>query len=536
MPKRTITKKNSRTVTGPGIGTGDPLERERTALEKKKKRRAQILQYLSLAAIAVFASFLLLSNLDNQYLWQDEAETALVGRTILSHGYPIATDGRNSFSQDIAGDEGKFEAWRLHPWLQFYIVAGSFALLGPSTFSARLPFALFGIAVIVAVFFFTRDLFKSGRIALIASGLLTISVPFLLLCRQCRYYSPLMFFSLMTLWMYFRFMQGKKNALPLLIIAATLCFHSFYPSFLLLPIVMTLHAALFHRERLRSLFVALAAIAVINFPWFLWFRAYPGVRRNVYHPVRIVEQLAGFGSDIAEFVFTPWLLGVLLAVAVIYFLKHGKIGVNIRPWWSPVVMLLTLVLTTIFVFSIPAHTYFRYLSPAIPVLCMISALIIYTAFRAKFLLGVFAIALAVLIQPLNGYYQELTNDYIGPMEGISKYLNAHAKPDDIVLITYGDMTLKFYTKLRILGGYTGENLDAAHNADWVIVRKHVNSPYEVPVRRFIAEKIDFSKYERITLDCPDLPFENRECPRLHRFSTARDEDRVVVYKRRVNGE
>ena len=41
------------------------------------------------------ASCLFLLNLANHYLWQDEAQTALISKTILTHGVPLGYDGKN---------------------------------------------------------------------------------------------------------------------------------------------------------------------------------------------------------------------------------------------------------------------------------------------------------------------------------------------------------------------------------------------------------------------------------------------------------
>jgi len=130
---------------------------------------------------------------------------------------------------------------------------------------------------------------------------------------------------------------------------------------------------------------------------------------------------------------------------------------------------------------------FRYLSPVIPFLSILSALIIYAAFKVQRLFGFLIITLLIWMQPLHDFYFELTHDYQGPMKGIAHYLNQHAAQNDIVLITYGDLTLKFYTKLRILGGYTGENLEPARNANWIVIREKarihiISEPFKAKIR------------------------------------------------------
>jgi len=129
------------------------------------------------------------------------------------------------------------------------------------------------------------------------------------------------------------------------------------------------------------------------------------------------------------------------------------------------------------------------------------------------------------------YLYEITHDYHGPIEGIVKYLNQHGKKDDVVIITYGDMPLKFYTDMRILGGETGEDLSPAKEADWVIIRKYYCSRVEGMLRRYIFENIPSHKYERIILDYPDIPFENRESPTEHHYRTVENEDRVVIFRK-----
>ena len=80
-----------------------------------------------LLAILAIAAPLFSIQLGNHYLWQDEAQTALISRTILDGGIPRGYDGRNHFSQELGIEYGENYVWRWHTWLPFYLVAGSFA-------------------------------------------------------------------------------------------------------------------------------------------------------------------------------------------------------------------------------------------------------------------------------------------------------------------------------------------------------------------------------------------------------------------------
>ena len=39
------------------------------------------------------------------------------------------------------------------------------------------------------------------------------------------------------------------------------------------------------------------------------------------------------------------------------------------------------------------------------------------------------------------------------------------------------------------------------------------------------------KYQRITIDYPDIPWENRESPDDHHFRTVSDESPVVIFRK-----
>ena len=73
---------------------------------------SQKAQYLFLLALLCLALFLFHANLGNHYLWQDEAQTALISKTILSNGVPLAHDGRNFFSQESKADYSENYVWK----------------------------------------------------------------------------------------------------------------------------------------------------------------------------------------------------------------------------------------------------------------------------------------------------------------------------------------------------------------------------------------------------------------------------------------
>jgi hypothetical protein len=128
---------------------------------------------------------------------------------------------------------------------------------------------------------------------------------------------------------------------------------------------------------------------------------------------------------------------------------------------------------------------------------------------------------------MQDYLYEITHDYDGPIEGIVKYLKENAEKDDLVAISFGEVSLEFYTSMRVVGLRNDEDITPALQADWVILRKHWDSSR---IRSFL-EDLPRQGFESIPIDYPDLPFENIPEPTLHRFRTATDEQRVVIYRR-----
>src|SRR5256885_13507560 len=112
-------------------------------------------------ALVAAGALLIFSSLAQRCFWQDEAETALLGRNIVTFGRPVAFDGVNLVSQELGAELDENKIWRWSPWLQFYLAAASISLLGATTFAARLPFAVLGVLPIPAIYPLTSALFRS---------------------------------------------------------------------------------------------------------------------------------------------------------------------------------------------------------------------------------------------------------------------------------------------------------------------------------------------------------------------------------------
>ena len=492
-------------------------------------------EFWFLVIVLCIASFLLLWNLGNQYLWQDEAETALVSKTILTHGVPKAYDGKNFFSQEGSAVYTDNYTWIYTPWFTFYLLAAFFKLFGISTFTARLPFALFGIGTVLLTYFFARSLFKDQDTAMVSALLLTFSVPFLIMAKQCRYYSFVMFFSVLGLYAYLKMIEGSKKGIMLFFFASLFLFHTNYIFCAILLLTVFLHSLLCYRDRWKTVFFSCLAVTLINAPWVIFFA---GVKYGEKYGTSLrygvfFEYIWIFISLVIKYVLPPALLLIPLFLLGINWFRNKKLSLKNMMWKEFLLLFLFLVINIVSVSLFGTFAFFRYLSPSLPLLSILMAAMIVPLKKIHAALAIGIIALLIVFSPFSKYIYEITHDYDGPIEGIVKYLKENAKKTDIVAIGYGDLPLKFYTDLRIVGSRTGEDPSVlARDADFIILRKHYMGHKSQSFMKYLINNVNWDNYQEIVIDYPDIEAENREDPRYHFFKTVTDEDRVVIFKKR----
>lgn len=524
-------------------------------VDKPEDQAGRFVFPVIISAVSVLVFF---PNLSNRYLWQDEAENALVSKTILTYGFPKGCDGKNFFSQEGTVSYGKNYLWALDPWIPFYLVAASFKLFDISTFAARLPFTIFGAATVLLTFFFTRLLTGNTLTAKLAAVLMLLSVPFILLSRQSRYYSLIAFLSLLSLYGYLMVLEKRKLGSIVFVISSILIFHSNHLFCATLLTTVCIHCWFFHTKRFKKVLVLSFAVAAVNLPWAVFIS---GTRYTKRFLIRLFDAnffmyLKQYIHHIHFYIFPAYLLLIPLVRFCLLRAKAGRAKTQ-RPCnvitYDKLTLLVIFVVITVLALSVAStEPHFRYLAQLIPVFSIITAVIIISVIRKRFktYITIFFAALAVLfivdyqyqtrhpganlikyLNPLD-YLYEITHDYDGPIEGIVKYLKENGTEDNIVAMTYGDLPIKFYTNMRVVGGWTGENLTPAKNADWVIIRKYALDITDIKAAKFILENVPLEKYEKITLDYPDVKWASIPSPSRHLFRTVENEDRVVIYRKK----
>jgi len=500
------------------------------SISEKKK------EFWFLVIVLCIASFLLLWNLGNQYLWQDEAETALVSKTILTYGVPKAYDGKNFFSQEGSAVYTDNYTWIYTPWFTFYLLAAFFKLFGISTFTARLPFALFGIGTILLTYFFAKSLFKDQDTAMVSALLLTFSVPFLIMAKQCRYYSPVMFFSVLGLYAYLKMIEGSKKGIMLFFLASLLLFHTNYIFCAILLLTVFLHSLFCHRDKLKTVFLSCLAITLINAPWVIFFTGvkYGEVYGTTLQKGRFFKYFRIYIFYIKKYIFPLILLLTPLLLLGMHWFKNKTLALrNTIPWKELLLLILFIFIHFVSISILSNTTHFRYLAPSIPIFYILMAAMIVPLKRIHAALVIGIIVLLIVFSPFSKYIYEITHDFDGPIEGIVKYLKENAKKDDVVAICYGDLPLKFYTDLRVVGALTGENPSVlAKNADFIILRKYAMTKVGFYFNKYLIQNVNWDNYQEIIIDYPDTRTENRESPTIHQYRTVTNEDKVVIFKKK----
>jgi 4-amino-4-deoxy-L-arabinose transferase-like glycosyltransferase len=492
--------------------------------------------WISLGCLGALAAVLLFLQLDEPYLWQDEAQTAVISQTILSEGVPLGTDGRNFFSQELGAEYADGYLWKWHTWLSFYTVAASFALFGPTTFAARLPFALFGVLTVLLAYAAGRSLWKSRDAALAGGGLLALSVPFLVLSRQCRWYTMAAFFALFGLHAYGRVGPDEKRHSIALFVATSLLFHTHYFYAASLLATLLVHSLWLERKKFRRVFLVSAAVTAVNAPWILWFssirygEAYSDGLSSLGLSFQIGSHLA---QDLFVYFLSPLFFAIPLGLLLLRRVRGEPLLAVSRATWSNVTLLALFCLISVLALAAVAPgAYFRYLAPMVPPAMLLGGVLLGSLAAVSRVAALLFFALWLALSPIRGFVYEITHGFDGPIEGIVHFLKQRAQPGDTVAISYGDMPLKFYTQLRVIGGLTGEDLSEAAGAEWIILRRHQFTGVDRQVKAALQAHLVPGEYLEYRLPFPDTAFENREDPRMHRFRTApRKHERVVVYGR-----
>ena len=528
--------------------------------------------------------FLLFWNLGNQYLWYDEAQTAVLARSVLEYGYPRALIGDFLVYTDETYGPGT--SYVAQPWLQNYVCAASFFLFGESNTSARVMFAIFGLLSFFLLYALSYRLFKSRLTARLTLAISATSVMFLLHLRQCRYYSLSVFLVLALLLLYLNFIERRKYSSGLFIVASFLLFHANFGAFI--PVLAALALYFLFIEKRRDLipeFIKLYLwVLILVLPWCIVYKIWA---HGSEAPIGDLVKNAKFYLSKINAHFFPYRF--LTPVILILFLFRKKfkshtsssrdLAVAERNKKGLIFLGLLIIVNWVF-FWFADEKYARYIVHIAGLFFIIDAFLLTHVFKWNKIVGVLLLIMLcfsnllhtslfyIIAKPITpvissvnkeaqkrgiidekvhgkiekelhrvtakaelktyffDFLYEITHDYDGPMEGVVAYLKEFAtRKETIKTDNFNANSLFFYTDLKVDYDFSKETYP-----EWIFLRDFWTQRqfYDTPYFRRI-EKL----YEKIELEFPDIWWENRpDDMKFHHFKTAPLKKKISLYRQR----
>lgn len=535
------------------------------------QRRSTSFQLLAATLLFLASGYLALAGLGGPAFWDDEAGTALVAKNYLSTGRLTAWDGRNLYAH-AQGTVLSHELMVLDPPLPFLATALSFRLLGVSTWAARLPFAVAGLAALLVFALILKETLGSDSwMWVYALGVLALSVPFLLYIRQCRYYGMALLFSSLAYLAYRKCLSSRHVGWFLLLsLSAVALFFSHYlvgGAFLasLGLVHLLFHRSVFGLREWAKTALAFSFFALATVPYSLSHRVWS-------RP----DLLAGLSPEpllqgVKQMSVVPWTVPVLLILLLV--LRGEPKPFRMALEWTVLglgnIALVVLISSEPVASTAPTATG-RYLIASLPYFVALGGVLAWLLHRWRWTAGLMAAVLLVasnaaslnlhnreLRWALPAFLGEVHGDYPTSVAAVSEYLKEHARRDDLVFVApeYFNWPLTFYAgeRLRLccfldersplskeaLSGLDAPLFRGEHSPEWVVVfglRRETPELLQSFSRRPGAEgekaASDYRLVERLQVywaqtQRPELPW--------HSFGPKRDFDPktegVFIYRR-----
>lgn len=411
--------------------------------------------FLTCSAILVLfftcASFY---RLDRFSLWQDEAETALLAKSILQNGLPLAKFDNKWVTQLEGAEESNTNhLWHITPWLPFYLCALSFKIFGFSDFAARFPFALIGVFTAILLLWVTYRWTKDRAVSLLTLFFYVTNLTIIIYTRQCKYCTVYIFGFLLILYGMLLWKE-KKGGLVLSVLGLTLLLQTNYLSAAFAVAGLGLYA-LFVKEghTFRPLFLkALFWAALLFLPYFILGSVQE--RSSVLKLPSLLTYLTKLGTHLYY-----WNGQIFPLLLVLFFLWKRP------PYFK---FFLSVILASFFLLPFTSKDVWRYNLHLTPLFFILLGFIFVTLFRYKKNLGILLFALFFatnLFQnlpdavhkkslrvlwkkedwvALKNYYFK---NYVDPMKVISQRVGSHSKGKEYVYLNHDQLVWQWYSDI-----------------------------------------------------------------------------------------
>ncbi|MCG6553023.1 MAG: glycosyltransferase family 39 protein [Candidatus Magnetominusculus sp. LBB02] len=498
--------------------------------------------------LILFASFALFFNLGGRMIWNDEAVTALLAESITKNGLPKVSDGRALIfyaSPELSSNDK--QVWTWTPWLGEYLTAASFAVLGKSTASARLPFAVIGF---LGAILFTRIVFRMygcHETAIIAGLCLITSTLFILHVRQCRYYSVVIFAEIwLILGLYHLFAGRTGGALH---VAAALA-AAFYCNYIIVIgniLAIVIAAIIIGKGLWRNIAAAIAAFTAMALPWIIY--AKPWVQKGFIEKKSYLHNLYFYVIE-SNFHLFPYILLLIPAAYYAYGGIKRRAACEVLPRNPDVELFLWIVLPLqLCVFALAPGQFLRYIAPLVPAAAILQAVLLKRYVKAAFvrcvivglicitnLPSVYGLSLIKTVPQYYGHKPELpivnavhsiALPYEGAMEDIVSFLKKEASPNQSIMVFNYEFPIVFYTDMQVIFGRfdTGQSMP-----NWIFPRCISCVTDKEPVK--IPESV-LKCYNPVEIEVHNSKIAGMiPEPDRYEFFSPKEKEILTVYKRK----
>lgn len=510
------------------------------------------IELAALGAILIVAAVLTFWRLDAIYLWQDEANTAVLAVRMLDSGRPLAYDGRNLLTNDnfaaedratigqrttsaaagvdyivARGDLKPDTSWIFHPWGQFVAAAAGIKLLGQTTLGPRLPFALAGFLSVLLLYWIVRRATSDPQMALMASAFLTLNAGWILHSRQARYYALSGFLLLVVLVAFLRWQREARAGAVLFVAAAWVWFQVDYGTFW--PVVGVLTAAAFIRHRHSPLKALVpAAILAATFAPFLFFYQVTG---------RLSAQLGPWTGRATDSLFqiNRYVVPVAVLLAAGWLLARHRRRLAATELRLVSLAVAILAVMVIWVPTVAPAAFLRYVIVVAPLGCVVTSWALFRGFGRSQSWPPWLLALVMAITPwitlpldgmaplpqlqassdvvraeLRSLVREVFVARRDPNRAVIDWLRGHTTPTDAILVNYEDAPLMYYLPNPIRGGIAAFRAeDHASGPPAVIILRRSVQFVHWPV--FVRELNRYDLAE-VAVAAPDVVWGNNPDP------------------------
>jgi hypothetical protein len=429
--------------------------------------RAKATVITAYSLVFAFAGFLLFYQLDNRLLWGDEAETALLAKNVLRFGIPKTVDGINHIT--VLGnfrDENAAHIWTWAPWLQEYIVAGSYITFGPTTWASRVPFGAIAWLAVVLLAYFVYQIYRDHRMALASALLLGTPEVFLLHARQCRYYAITVFAEVLLIYGVHELLANRKRGVWCFTLALIL---QFYTNYIIaaanLGVVIPLGWFLFKQRKGGVKFVALALglFLCAAAPWLIYAQPWHQSKELIHEEL---GPKAWYYLTEWHFHFVPWIFLLLPAIGAVAMAMNRR-NPNRSDAITPFELSLLILFAGYIVVLLLPLTELRYLLPLLPVGCVLCAVWTFRYIRlsilavavivAQLISNVFAVATSFRPSqehswrlPLIDYVRGISGPYTNRFVDVLDFFSREAHAGQSVWVADPEFSLIFYTGLKVI--------------------------------------------------------------------------------------